>query len=160
MSCTSASCANGSETRSVLCATRCVTTKASITSALVRRSLPRQSWKPVLSTELFSLLAIEAERLEHRAIADREEDRVLRSGVRVGVLGPGRQRDDVALLPVEGLALDHAASLALHDVKHRAAGDAPGLELLALAQHLHAAGHGRHHRAAGLGIGVLEADAF
>src|SRR5260221_4012876 len=145
---------------SVLCALRWVMTNASITRALARRSRPRQSWKSVLSTELLSLLAVEAERLEHRSVADREEDRVLRAGIRVCVLRPGRQRYDVALLPIEGLAFDHAASLALHDMEHRAAGHATRLQLLALAHELHAARHGRHHRAAGLRIGVLERDAF
>src|SRR6266850_6872744 len=146
--------------RSVLCSLRCVMTKASITSALARRSRPRHSWKSVPSTELFSLLAVEAEGLEHRAVADREQDRVLAAGVRVGVLRPGGQRDDVALLPVEGLAFDHAAPLALHDMEHRAAGDAARLQLLALADQLHAARHRRHHRAAGLRVGVLERDAL
>src|SRR5436190_561682 len=135
-------------------------TNASITRALARRSRPRQSWKSVLSTELFSLLAVEAERLEHRSVADREEDRVLCAAVRVRVLRPGRQRDDVALLPIEGLAFDHAAPLALDDMEYRAAGHATRLQLLALAHELHAARHGRHHRAAGLRIGVLEADAL
>src|SRR5258706_11171126 len=132
-----------------LCALRCVMTKASITSALARRSLERHRSNCVnnygrcteLFAYLFRLLAVEAERLEHRPVADREQDRVLGAGVGMGVLRPRGQRDDVALLPVEGLAVDHGAALALHDVEHRAAGDAAGLELLALAQHLHAAGH-------------------
>src|SRR5258706_10606180 len=142
-----------------LCALRCVMTKASITRALARRSLERHRSNCIsplnrgqtladfgrgltaLFARLFRLLAVEAERLEHRPVADREQDRVLGAGVGMGVLRPRGQRDDVALLPVEGLAVDHGAALALHDVEHRAAGDAAGLELLALSQHLHAAGH-------------------
>src|SRR6185369_7934316 len=158
MNAASVSWAKLSETRSVLWALRCVMTKASITRALDSLSRPRQRSKP--DVRLLGLLAVEAERLEHRAVADREEDCILRAGVRVRVACPGGQRDDVALLPVEGLAFDHAAAFALHDVEHRAARNAAGFQLLAPADHLHAAGHRRHHRAAGLRIGVFQRDAF
>src|SRR5262245_51331691 len=77
-------------------------------------------------------LAVEAERLDHGAVADRKEDRILAAGVLVRVLCPARQRDDVALRPVERLAVDDGPALAAHDMEHRAAGDAAGFQLLAL----------------------------
>src|ERR1043165_2135669 len=67
-------------------------------------------------------LAIETERLDHGTIADREEDRVLAAGVLMRVLRPARQRDDVALRPVEALAVDDARAFPAHHVEHRAAG--------------------------------------
>src|SRR5205823_11216386 len=97
-------------------------------------------YRKIPLTPFLGGFAVEAERLDHRPVADREQDRVLASGVGMRVLRPRGQRDDVAFAPVEGLALDHAAALALHHVEHRAAGDAPGFTLLALADHLDAAG--------------------
>src|SRR4030095_11808163 len=95
---------------------------------------------------LSRFLAVEAERLDHRPVADREEVRSLAAGVLVGVLRPARQRDDVALRPVEGLAVNDAAPLAAHYVEHGASRDAARLQLLALAQKLDAAGDGGRDR--------------
>src|SRR5262245_63229854 len=113
-----------------------------------------------LTLQLALLFAVEAERLDHRTVADREEDRVLAAAILVRVLRPARQRDDVAFRPVEGLAVDDGPALAAHDMEHRASRDAPGLQLLALAQELDAAGNGRRHRSAGLRLRGFERDAF
>src|SRR5436305_9109976 len=62
------------------------------------------------------LLAIQAERLDRRSIAGREQDRVLgRTG---GMLGPapGRHTERVAALPVEALAVEHARAAAFDHV--------------------------------------------
>src|ERR1044071_9081981 len=105
-------------------------------------------------------LAIETERLDHGTIADREEDRVLAAGVLMRVLRPARQRDDVALRTVEALAVDDARAFPAHHVEHRAAGDAAGFQLLALAHKLDAAGDRGRDRPSGLRVGVLERDAL
>src|SRR5581483_9289433 len=124
-----------------------------------RTRTPIWSTAEILIKRSAELLAVETERLQDRPVADREQDRILGAGIGVVVLRPRGQRDDVVLLPVERGAVDHAAALALLDEEHRAAGDALGLQLLALADHLYPAGHGGQHRAAGLRVRVLEHDA-
>src|SRR5690606_22521949 len=108
----------------------------------IKAPVPRfqLSWTAVALTPISSsgsepdslrqLFAVEREGFEHRAVADREEDRVLAAGVLVRMLRPRGKRDDVALLPVERLAVDDSASLAAHHVEDRAAAHAACLQLL------------------------------
>src|SRR5437667_12517186 len=84
---------------------------------------------PAVLDERF--LAVEAERLDHRPVVDREEDRVLFSGIGVLVQRPRRQREDVAPAPVVRPAVDDRAALSLRDAEHGAAGDPPRAQPLA-----------------------------
>src|SRR6267143_6083144 len=105
-------------------------------------------------------LAVEAERLDHRPVVDRKEDGVFLSGVGVLVQRPRRKRQDVALAPVVGLAVDDGAALSLRDAEHGAAGDPPSPQPLAGTDELYPAAEGRQHRAAGLRMRVFERHAF
>src|SRR5262249_53621348 len=72
------------------------------------------------------LLTIEAERLQDRRVLHREEDR-LPFGARVLVPRPRRDDEEVALPPVEALAVDHARAVPLEHQIHGAPGVAVGL---------------------------------
>src|SRR5712664_3729981 len=90
------------------------------------------------------LLPVETQRLEHRSILDREEDRRVSRG-KIGVLvqGPGRERDDVSPIPREARAVDDRLSAPLDDVVDGAAGVAVRLESRAGTEHLDPAPHRR-----------------
>src|SRR6267378_4113925 len=62
-------------------------------------------------------LAVEAERLDHRTVVDRKENRILVSGIGVLVQRPRGQREDVALAPVVRLAFDDGTAPSLRDAK-------------------------------------------
>src|SRR3989441_984178 len=111
----------------------------------------------VLGERFFS---VEAERLDHRLVVDRKEDRILFSGIGVLVQRPRRKREDVALAPVVGLTVDDAAALSLRDAEDGAAGDPPGPQPLSDTDELHAAADRRQHRAAGLRMRVFERDSL
>src|SRR5207249_5252989 len=113
---------------------------------------------PAVLDERF--LAVEAERLDHRTVVNREEDRIFLSGIGVLVQRPRGQREDVALAPVVRLAVDDRAALSLRDAEHGAAGDPPRAQPLAGTDELHPAAEGRQHRAAGLRMRVFERHAF
>src|SRR2546428_2485457 len=88
-------------------------------------------------------LAVEAERLDHRPVVDRKEDRILVSGIGVLVQRPRGQREDVALAPVVRLAFDDGTAPSLRDAKDGAAGDAARLQPLIRTDQLHPAADGR-----------------
>src|SRR5439155_10420216 len=69
---------------------------------------PRRSgFGLVAAVRFVRLLPVERQRLEDGYVGDREEDRGLaRRAAAVLVPGPGRQRQVVALAPVEALAVD------------------------------------------------------
>ena len=105
-------------------------------------------------------LAIEAERPHHRQIVEVEQAGVLGGrGIAVLVEGPGRHAEDVALFPIEALAVDDGIAFTLGHLVNGAAGVAVGARLLARAQHLHGGADGLHHRPAGLRIDVVHQDA-
>src|SRR5205823_1106353 len=61
------------------------------------------------------LFHIKTQLLHGGPIVDREQDRVAARGILVLVPFPGRQREQVALVPLQPLALDHRGSFALED---------------------------------------------
>src|SRR5262245_37710760 len=100
------------------------------------------------------LLAIEAEGLQDRGVLHREEDR-FPVGARVLVPRPRRDDEEVALAPVEALAVDHARAVSLEDQVHGAPGVPVGLRPDPGPQELDPARDGRHQRPAGVRIDVL-----
>src|SRR6185295_2961059 len=117
-----------------------------------------------MTIQCFSLLArfaVETERAHRRQVVEGEEHGFLVRAV--AVQGPGRQREDVLLLPFEALASAHFSYLrpaaALRDLVDDAAGMAMRARHLPLAQELELRAHGRHDRAAGERIAVLVARA-
>src|SRR5271165_374098 len=86
-----------------------------------------------------SLLTIEAEGLDHRKIVEGEQAGILAVRcVAVLVPGPGRDTEDVALLPVETLAHDDGIAAAFGDLIEHTARVSMGPGLLAGPQQLHA----------------------
>ena len=105
-------------------------------------------------------LVIEAERIQHRQILNREQHGIrIRRRVRVLVQRPGRQGDNIALAPFELLPVDDRRACAVDYIVDGAAGMAVRLGALAGPQQLNHAGHRRQHRAAGLGMTVFQQDA-
>src|SRR5579885_2052931 len=60
----------------------------------------------------FDLFAIDLERLHGGAVGHGEQDAVAARGVLVAVPVPGRDDEDVALLPLEALAFDLGGAIA------------------------------------------------
>src|SRR5580704_17406765 len=88
-----------------------------------------------------------------------EETRVL--GFRpIGVLmpRPGRDTEDVALLPVEARPADDRMTASFGHLVNEATGMAVRLGSLSRTQQLHARAHGAHHMTAGHGIDIVEPD--
>src|SRR5690606_23882872 len=67
----------------------------------------------------FAALVIEAERAQRGIVGEREENRGLVRRVEMFVYSPARQRERVALLPVDALAVDDGGAAAAHDVIDR-----------------------------------------
>jgi adenylate cyclase len=104
------------------------------------------------------LLAVEAQSLHQRGVAEAEQEGRAVATVDVLVEGPGRHREHVFVFPVQPPAAHDRVAGALDHVIVRAA-DAPGSPCLLAGTHqLHVAGDGRHHRAAGPPVGVFEDD--
>src|SRR5687768_5008615 len=105
------------------------------TESLVPHHLSPMTHHLRLVAGLVRGLAVEPERLDHRAVSEGEEDR-LPALAGVLVPGPGRHYERVALHPVEPLASDDAVPAALGHVVHGAGRVAVSLRVLVLAQQL------------------------
>src|SRR3972149_1430897 len=79
------------------------------------------------AVRLIGLLAVEAERLEHRRVLDREENGLaLGGGVGVLVPRPRWDGEHIPRPPAEALAAEHAEPAPLEDHVHRARHEAMG----------------------------------
>src|SRR4030095_10323142 len=129
----------------------------------IRRCLIRRKVRShFLMAAIFAegLFVVEAQRLEHRRILDREEHGILAwRGVSMLMQRPRRQSDDVSFAPDEALPVDNRRAFPSNDVVDGAAGMAVRLRTFARAQHLRPTGHRRHNRAACLRMAVFEGDA-
>ena len=102
----------------------------------------------------------QSESVQHRRVLDREQHGVFHRGaISMFMRRPGRQRYDVAFAPIELFAIDDRRAFAFDDVVDRAAGVAMGFGVFVWPEHLRAARHRRHHRAAGLRVAVFQRDA-
>src|SRR6266540_5029441 len=98
---------------------------------------------------------VEAERLEERHVLEREQDRRLGAGVRVLVHGARRDREEIALAPVVGDAVDDRAPAPAHHVVDGARRLAVGTRANAGAQHLQIAPQRGDDRPARVRIAIL-----
>src|SRR3990172_7895836 len=100
------------------------------------------------AVRLIGLLAVEAERLEHRRVLDREENGLaLGGGVGVLVPRPRWDGEHIPRPPAEALAAEHAEPAPLEDHVHRARNVAMGAGVDARPEALDPTGERREHGA-------------
>src|SRR5207244_8648069 len=105
-------------------------------------------------------LAVEPERVHDRQVVEGEEAGVVAGGgVDMLMPGPGRNAEDVALLPVEALAVDDRVTPPLGDLINKTAGVTVRACAFARPQHLHRCADRLHHRSAGHRIHVVHENA-
>src|SRR5581483_1547713 len=103
-------------------------------------------------------LSVESEGLEHWRVLHGEQHGVVRRRICVLVPAPGRDAEEVALLPIEATPVDDAPTFTFEDVIDLARHLAPSTSVYAGPDSLNPASQGGQHRSAGVRIHIFEGD--